>query len=235
MIERFRTLAARMGFEAEPSKGSRFIARLAPVRTEDAAKAFLIEVAREFDDARHICYAWRIGPGGERTRANDAGEPGNSAGRPILLQLEGHGVTDVVAVVVRYFGGVKLGVGGLMRAYGGAAGQALDRAEIIEVEVRDALACQHDYATSDAVAGALAAFGLAPLGASYGADVRFTVQVPRARRAAFEAAFRDATHGRGTLCDAGSTRAGPEEHEGAAGPDGLAWLDEGTEANGATG
>lgn len=235
MIERFRTLAARSGFEAEPSKGSRFIARLAPVRTEDEAKAFLTEVAREFDDARHICYAWRIGPGGERTRANDAGEPGNSAGRPILLQLEGHGVTDVVAVVVRYFGGVKLGVGGLMRAYGGAAGQALDRAHIIEVEVRDPLECKHDYAASGAVAGALAAFGLTPEGASYGADVRLTVQVPRARRAAFEAAFRDATHGRGRLSDGGSTLAGPTEREGTAGPHGPAGPDEAAEPNGAPG
>lgn len=205
MIERFRTLAARSGFEPEPTKGSRFIARLAPVRTEAEAKAFLAEVAREFDDARHVCYAWRLGPGGERTRANDAGEPGNSAGRPILLQLEGHGVTDVIAVVVRYFGGVKLGVGGLMRAYGGAAGQALDRAEIVEALVRDPLACQHDYAASGAVAGALAAFGLTPEAAHYGADVRFTVQVPRASRAAFEAAFRDATHGKGHLGEANST------------------------------
>lgn len=235
MIERFRTLAARTGFEAEPSKGSRFIARLAPVRTEDEAKAFLAEVAREFDDARHVCYAWRIGPGGERTRANDAGEPGNSAGRPILLQLEGHGVTDVVAVVVRYFGGVKLGVGGLMRAYGGAAGQALDRAEIIEVEVRDALVCQHDYTASGAIAGALAAFGLTPEGASYGADVRFTVQVPRARRAAFEGAFRDATHGRGRLCDAGETLDGPAQPEGTAGRHEPAWPAEGSEPRDETG
>jgi uncharacterized YigZ family protein len=202
MSERFRTLAARTGFEHEPIKGSRFIARLAPVRSEDEAKAFVAEIAREFDDARHICFAWRLGPGGERTRANDAGEPGNSAGRPILLQLEGHAVTNVVAVVVRYFGGVKLGVGGLMRAYGGAAGQALDRAEIVEALVRDPLECQHEYAASGAVAGALAAFGLAPEDAHYGADVRFTVQVPRSCRAAFEAAFRDATHGRGRLHDA---------------------------------
>jgi len=211
MNARFSTLAGRSGFEAEPSKGSRFIARLAPVRTEDEARAFLAEVAAEFDDARHVCYAWRLGPGGERTRANDAGEPGNSAGRPILLQLEGHGVTDVIAVVVRYFGGVKLGVGGLMRAYGGAAGQALDRAEIVEVLVRDPLECQHDYTASGAVAGALAAFGLTPEDAHYGADVRFTVQVPRERRAAFEAAFRDATHGRGRLTGPGATQNGDAE------------------------
>lgn len=223
MIERYRTLATRSGFEPEPIKGSRFIARLAPVHTEDEAKEFLAEVAREFDDARHLCYAWRLGPGGERTRANDAGEPGNSAGRPILLQLEGHGVTNVIAVVVRYFGGVKLGVGGLMRAYGGAAGQALDRAEVSEVLVRDPLTCQHDYSASGAVAGALGAFGLTPEDAHYGADVLFTVHVPRARRAAFEAAFRDATHGRGRLHEADSPLAdrmdpeGPAEQSGATG------------------
>ncbi|MEZ6016754.1 MAG: YigZ family protein [Planctomycetota bacterium] len=201
MTERFKTLSEPSGFEPPSIKGSRFIARLSPASDESAARAFIQGVALEFDDARHVCYAWRIGPDGRQTRAYDAGEPGNSAGRPILAQLEGHEVTDVVAVVVRYFGGTKLGVGGLMRAYGGAAGQALDRAKIVEVEVREALECRHDYRASGAVQAALAAFQLTPEGAAYDASVRFIVHVPRGSRAAFESAFRDATHGEGTLCD----------------------------------
>ena len=199
MTDRYRTLAARLAFEAEPTRGSRFIARLAPASTEADARAFVAEVAAEFDDARHVCYAWRLGPDGKQTRTHDAGEPGNSAGRPILLQLEGHEVTDVVAVVVRYFGGVKLGVGGLMRAYGGAAGQALDRADIVLVVVKDRLRCQHDYSASGNIAGVLATFHVTPREAEYGADVRFVAEVPRPERAAFEAAFRDATSGRGVL------------------------------------
>lgn len=199
MIDRYRTLSRRSGFEPEPVKGSRFIARLAPARDEETAKAFVHEVEQEFSDARHVCFAWRLGPGGERTRTSDAGEPGNSAGRPILQQLEGHDVTDTVAVVVRYFGGVKLGVGGLMRAYGGAAGRALDRADIVEVEVRDALRCRHGYADSGPVQAVLGAFGVEPRDAEYGSDVTFVVHVARARRSAFEAAFRDATSGRGVL------------------------------------
>ena len=198
-VTRYRTLADRFGFEAEPTKGSRFIARVAPVSTPEAAKGFVAEVAAEFDDARHVCFAWRLGPEGRETRAHDAGEPGNSAGRPILAQLEGHGVTDAIAVVVRYFGGTKLGVGGLIRAYGGAAGQALDRAELVWKDVRDALHCRHAYSASGAVAAVLARFESAPEGAEYGADVSFVARVPRAERAAFEAAFRDATHGRGAV------------------------------------
>lgn len=199
MSDRTRTLAGRAGYEPEPVKGSRFIARLAPATSVDEALAFVAEVAREFDDARHVCYAWRLGPEGQETRTNDAGEPGNSAGRPILQQLVGHDVTDVVAVVVRYFGGVKLGVGGLMRAYGGAAGQALDRAEVVVRLVRVALVCTHEYGASGAVQALLAAFEVAAEEAEYGADVRFTAHIPRSRRGEFEALFADATSGRGRI------------------------------------
>ena len=199
MPDSYLTLRSPSGWEPEPIKGSRFIARVGPVASEAEAKAFITEVAREFNDARHVCYAWRLGPTGDLTRAVDDGEPGSSAGRPILAQLEGHAVTNTVCAVVRYFGGVKLGVGGLIRAYGGAAGQALDRAEIIETVVREELHCCHTYEASGPVRSVLAAFDLEPEQAEYGAMVTFVVQVPRARREAFESSFRDATAGKGDL------------------------------------
>jgi len=208
MLLRFKTIADVVRFEAEPTKGSRFFARLSPAPDEIAAKAFIETVAVEFRDARHVCYAWRLGASGSETRAFDAGEPGNSAGRPILMQLEGRGVTDVVAVVVRYFGGVKLGVGGLMRAYGGAAGQALDRANIVEVQVLDALTLRHAYSASSAVAAALAAVHSIPDEAHYGELVELEVRVPRAERARFEELFRDATGGRGALEARGTSPGG---------------------------
>lgn len=195
-LESYLTLGAPTRHEPDKIKGSRFIACLAPAATEDEAAAFIDDVRAEFADARHVCWAWRLGPPGDRTRSSDDGEPGGSAGRPILAQLEGHGVFGVVACVVRYFGGVKLGVGGLMRAYGGAAGAALDRVELARVEVLEAVDCVHPYGDSGAVQGVLAHFGVEARDAEYDAEVRFRALVPLARVVDFEAALRDATAGR---------------------------------------
>ena len=195
-VEKYTTLAAASRYEPDKVKGSRFIACVAPVETEEEAQAFLNSVRAEFDDARHVGYAWRLGRDGELTRASDDGEPSGSTGRPILLQLEGHEVTDVIACVVRYFGGVKLGVGGLMRAYGGAAGQALDRAELKVVEVKVALQCTHDYGDSGAVSAVLAAWDLTPENAVYADDVSFSVRVGIARIEDFRTAIREATGAR---------------------------------------
>jgi putative IMPACT (imprinted ancient) family translation regulator len=114
------------------------------------------------------------------------------------MQLEGHEVSNAVAAVVRYFGGVKLGVGGLMRAYGGAAGQALDRAELREVEVQVGIRCVHPYGDSGAVQGVLAAWELTAREEEYGEQVSFTVHVGVRVAEAFETALRDATAARAT-------------------------------------
>lgn len=112
-------------------RGSRFIARAYRVETEEDVKAVLDDLRREFHDARHHCYAYRLGLTAEKYRANDDGEPSGSAGRPILGQLESRGLSDVLVVVVRYFGGIKLGVPGLIKAYRTAASDALDAAGTI--------------------------------------------------------------------------------------------------------
>lgn len=194
--DRFTTLAAASRFEPDKIKGSRFIACVAPASTVEEAQAFVGTVREEFSDAGHVCFAWRLGAAGEVTRSGDDGEPSGSAGRPILMQLEGHEVSDVVAAVVRYFGGVKLGVGGLMRAYGGAAGQALDRAELREVEVQVGLRCAHPYGDSGPVQGVLSAWGVSARDEVYGEEVAFTVYVGVRAAEAFEAALRDATAAR---------------------------------------
>ena len=105
-------------------KGSRFLAVLGPADGEEAAKAGLAAVARRFPDATHHCWAWRVGAP-PRERSSDAGEPAGTAGVPILQVLRGAGLSDVLAVVVRWFGGTKLGKGGLARAYAGATREAL--------------------------------------------------------------------------------------------------------------
>jgi uncharacterized YigZ family protein len=119
-------------------KGSKFISYLFPVKDEDEIKEILSRIKKEHFSARHHCYAWRLGQEEIRFRANDDGEPSSTAGKPILGQLVSHDLTDVLCVVVRYFGGTLLGVSGLINAYRQAASDAIAKAEtevrIIELE-----------------------------------------------------------------------------------------------------
>lgn len=121
------TIAAEIRTEQEVSR-SRFIATLAPVAEMDAIDEVVARVRREFHDASHHCTALILGPDGQQQRSNDDGEPAGTAGAPMLAVLRGTGITDVVAVVTRYFGGTLLGAGGLVRAYGGAVSAACARA-----------------------------------------------------------------------------------------------------------
>ncbi|MBO4446492.1 MAG: YigZ family protein [Bacteroidales bacterium] len=113
-------------------RGSRFTAFACPVETEEEIKLHIASLKKEFHDARHHCYAWRLGVDGEPWRASDDGEPAGTAGRQILSQIDSAGLSDVLVVVVRYFGGVKLGVPGLIAAYRGSTAEALAAAEKIE-------------------------------------------------------------------------------------------------------
>lgn len=107
-------------------KGSKFIASLAPAPGEEKAEAFLQEIKKEFWDATHNVYAFVVGKGGERVeKSSDDGEPSGSSGPPVLQAIKGSGLTDVIVIVTRYFGGTKLGIGGLIRAYGDTAAMAL--------------------------------------------------------------------------------------------------------------
>ena len=112
--------------------GSRFIASAWPVESEAEVKEIVAALKKEYHDARHHCYAYRIGLGGTVWRANDDGEPSGSAGRPILGQIDSAGLSDVLVVVVRYFGGIKLGIPGLIRAYKTATADALACARVID-------------------------------------------------------------------------------------------------------
>ena len=118
-------------------RGSKFLAFACPVKTEEEVKEKLDFLRKKYFDARHHCYAYRLGAGGEYYRASDDGEPANTAGKPILGQLMAHGVTNVLVVVVRYFGGILLGTGGLAQAYKQAAADALARAEMVTEAVTE--------------------------------------------------------------------------------------------------
>jgi uncharacterized YigZ family protein len=112
--------------------GSRFIAHAYPVETEEEVKEIVAALKKEYYDARHHVYAYRLGYKGDKFRANDDGEPSGSSGRPVLGQIDSCGLSDILVVVVRYFGGIKLGTGGLVRAYTSAARQAVEEAGIRE-------------------------------------------------------------------------------------------------------
>lgn len=112
--------------------GSRFIALAYPVETEEEIKGIIDSLKKEYHDARHHCYAYRLGLDGTKFRANDDGEPSGSAGRQILGQLDSAGLSDILVVVVRYFGGIKLGIPGLIRAYRSSTSDALSKAEVVE-------------------------------------------------------------------------------------------------------
>ena len=112
--------------------GSRFIAKAFPVETEAEVKGIVDALKKEYHDARHHCYAYRLGLNGDCWRANDDGEPSGSAGRPILGQIDSAGLSDILVVVVRYFGGIKLGIPGLIRAYKSSTADALARAGVVE-------------------------------------------------------------------------------------------------------
>lgn len=199
MAETLFSPVAPQRHEPPPIKGSRFVATVAPAASREEARAVIARVAEELSGARHVCWAWRIGSGGEDALSSDAGEPAGSAGRPILAQIEGHSVTNAVVVVARWFGGVKLGIGGLVRAYGGATGKCLDRARLAEHVATQRVAIVHPYECSAAVQGLLAAEGLEPAGSDYGESVRLEVDVPLAALERFERELRDRTAGRASV------------------------------------
>ena len=126
-------------------KGSRFLGFAFPVRDEDSIREHLSALQKEHHSARHCCYAWRLNPEKTDYRMNDDGEPSGSAGKPIYGQIVSRDLTDLLVVVVRYFGGIKLGVGGLIQAYRTAASEALDQTRIIRRRVFDRLKVEFQY------------------------------------------------------------------------------------------
>ena len=113
-------------------RSSKFLSFIYPVENEEQIREVLDALRKRYFDATHHCYAWRLGPRGEQFRANDDGEPSGTAGKPILGQMLSHEITDCLIVVVRYFGGTKLGVPGLIAAYKESAANAIEAATVVE-------------------------------------------------------------------------------------------------------
>jgi uncharacterized YigZ family protein len=144
MITEFKTLA-KAGEGLFKDRGSKFLGFATHVTSEEEVKEYLAELRKQYYDARHHCYAYVLGADRKVFRANDDGEPNHSAGDPILGQINSKELTDTLVVVIRYFGGTKLGVSGLINAYKLAAEEALDNASIITVEVQNGIMLQYGY------------------------------------------------------------------------------------------
>ena len=132
-------------------KGSKFISYAFPVESEDEIRNIILTIKKEHHSARHHCYAWRLGHEKLVFRANDDGEPSSTAGKPILGQIQSYDLTNILIVVVRYFGGTLLGVSGLINAYRNAAQDAILQAEIIEKLVEKQLLIEFDYGVMNEV------------------------------------------------------------------------------------
>jgi uncharacterized YigZ family protein len=171
-------------------RGSRFLAVIAPVPDEAAAKALLAAVARQFPDASHHCWAWRLGSP-PRERSSDAGEPAGTAGVPILQVLRGARLSDALAVVVRWFGGVKLGKGGLARAYAAATREALQGVAVAVRAPVARLAVEVPYDKVGAVKRLLRPPEVELAGEEYGSAARLTLIVHEERLAALREALAD--------------------------------------------
>lgn len=145
MVDVYKTLEEDSEETLFKEKGSKFFGYAFPVTDEEQVKNILLDIKKKHHAARHWCYAYKLGVDPVRFRVNDDGEPSNSAGQPIYGQILAADVTDVLVVVVRYFGGVKLGVGGLIRAYKASAQLTLESSKIVEKTIEEKLELTFQY------------------------------------------------------------------------------------------
>jgi uncharacterized YigZ family protein len=167
-------------------KGSKFFAFAYPVSSEPEIKERIASLKSEYFDARHHCFAWILGPEKKQFRAFDDGEPNHSAGDPILGQIRSRNLTNVLVVVVRYFGGTKLGVGGLIAAYKSAAEDALNNSPIVEREVTERITLSYDYSITAEVMKIVKDFDMAIVAQDFRQQCDLIADIPLKNKEKFE-------------------------------------------------
>ena len=192
----YRTVLGEYRAEIPKVKRSRFIATVAPLGADDDVAALVERLRGEFPDANHHCWAWRRGPAGEAFRYSDDGEPSGSAGRPILQRIDGLRLTDTVVVVTRIFGGTRLGVGGLIRAYGSAAAEGLAGVALRTLVPVRSVHLSFPLALSRRVEAILRAADVSPLEVTYGTSVQMRLEIPSAQAGALLDELRERGAGR---------------------------------------
>lgn len=204
MTDTYTSIAAAVEAEIEV-KRSRFLARLEPVSGEAAARAVIETARRAHWDARHHCSAFVLGPDGATVRSSDDGEPSGTASSPMLEVLTGRGLTDVVAVVTRWFGGTLLGTGGLVRAYSDAVQAAVAEARPVTYELRGLADVRVPMAEAGRLENLLRSSGYPVEGADYSAEhVIVRVTLPAAGEAELAQTVAAATAGAGVVEVTGS-------------------------------
>ncbi|WP_405620493.1 YigZ family protein [Streptomyces sp. NBC_01508] len=195
MHEQYRTVA-RQGIHETEVNRSRFLCALAPAATEEEARDFVADVRREHPTATHNCFAYVIGADASVQKASDDGEPGGTAGPPMLIRRD---VRYVVAVVTRYYGGIKLGAGGLIRAYGGAVGEALDALGTVTRQRHRLATIIVDHQRAGKLENELRATGRTVRDVTYAEIVTIGIGLPDADVDAFRAWLADTTAGTAVL------------------------------------
>ena len=169
------------GYGEFRDRGSKFLAHIFPIVNGDEAGNALEEIRKLHGKANHHCFAWRIGLDGLKYRANDDGEPSGTAGKPILGQIDSNGLTNVLIVVTRYFGGTLLGTSGLINAYRLAAAAAIDNACVIEKELSDYYIFYCDYNKMPLIMDAAKKYELTIIKQSFDLNCELTIQFPKSK------------------------------------------------------
>lgn len=180
-------------------KGSRFIGEVLYAGSETQAQSLLHDIRKREYNATHNCWAYRLGQTADQFRYSDDGEPSGSAGLPIMKKIDGLGVTNLMVVVTRYYGGTKLGVGGLSRAYGEAAASALAACKIVTRIVRQQLDVTFAYADTSPAMHTIEQFDIKIVNAAYGDATTLTLAVRQSAVAGFKARFVENLAGRGQI------------------------------------
>ena len=176
-------------------RGSRFLAEAVPVREKEECDEVVRVLRKEYFDATHHCFAYRLGPEGMQFRTNDDGEPAGTAGKPILAAIDGAELAGVIVVVTRYFGGTKLGAGGLARAYREAAGLALGAGERLTRYLCDVFPVSFPHACVGPVMRAVTASGGRIASSQYGVEVAMEIEIRRSRADGLRTALLEGTSG----------------------------------------
>lgn len=189
MTYSFKTINQPIEYVSFKEKGSKFIGYAYPVSDEDEVKLVLSELWEKYPDATHICYAYRMGLNGENYRANDDGEPSGSAGLPIYNQIVSKEITNVLAASVRFYGGTKLGVSGLVKAYKLSAQMVLEEADIVEKHLTEKIQFEFSYEDQGSVMRNIDKSNVEVLKTDFGTNCTLVVKVRKDQKEKFISLF----------------------------------------------
>jgi uncharacterized YigZ family protein len=193
-VDDYKTVLTPDETEIEIKK-SRFINMVFHIEAEEEAEAILAEIRKKHYKATHVCWAYVLNTNPRRQKASDDGEPSGTAGKPILEVIDHRELKDVLVLVIRYFGGIKLGTGGLIRAYGGGASDVLNHCSVIKKQFSDQLQVVVSYSSYGGLSNGLLEREVIPVNEDFGENVTLSFQIPVAETNEFLAWVEDKTNG----------------------------------------